>query len=177
MEIESASESVEVEDFAREVKVGHGFAFEGFEVELVERDPAAGHEFVFIEAFSFDQKAGVEECLGEVLGLGAGEVGPGEGIGEADGLGEAVPESFGEVGEGTVGGELSSTVVLAETGEGLGDIVGGGVAEPVDFDGKVVVGLGDVASFPGRSLEDGGSAEAPMGDEKWALGGEVEGFD
>ena len=46
LEVEAAGDAVDVEDFACEIEVGHMTAFEGGEVDGLERHPATGDELV-----------------------------------------------------------------------------------------------------------------------------------
>ena len=62
--------------------MGDGFAFHRFELEVIERDSAAGHEFVFVEALAIDDEGGFDELADEGGVLIFGDGGPGGVVGD-----------------------------------------------------------------------------------------------
>lgn len=97
-----------------------------------------------------------------------GEFGP-AGLG-VDGCGLEVvgPESAGEgnggeTSEGFTG--MLGFLLLIDLLEGFGVVLG----QPVETDGAAVAAVMEGSGAPGGEFEDGGTAEAPMGDEEGAL--------
>lgn len=80
---------------------------------------------------------------------------------------DSFPEAAGDF-SGDFGFHQGFSRVGAELGKGVTELRFGGGSEPVygDLDGVVV--LLEVACFPGGEAEDGGAAEAAMGDEDGA---------
>ena len=58
LEVEAAGDAVDVERFAGEEEAGDEAAFHGFEIDLGERDAAAGDEFLFVHALAGDGEFG-----------------------------------------------------------------------------------------------------------------------
>ena len=114
-------------------------------------------------------KRGGGELGVEVLGVGFGELGVG-GVGWNGGGGEeAFPEALGDRVEGGEGFELAFGLGGAEVGQAGWDV---GIGEEVGLEGEGVGGGVDLACGPGGEAEDGGAAEAPVGDEERAGGAE-----
>ena len=149
LEVEAASNAVDVEDFACEEETRLGLAFHGFEIEVSEVDAAAGDEFVFVRAFSGDLKLCAGQLMNEVLGLLLGKVGPSLAIGDVGGLAEAGPEAAGDSFDEGALDDGARGVVFAFGAEDGCYFLGAEGAGPVDGEGEAVIAVGKVASVPG----------------------------
>src|SRR5207302_8897667 len=76
LEIESAGDAVDVEQFAGEVKTGTDAAFHRFEIDLAQAHAAARHKFILVQAFARDAEFGARELRRQRAFGGAGESGP-----------------------------------------------------------------------------------------------------
>jgi hypothetical protein len=144
----------DVHDFADEVEAGDSATFHGMRGEGVGRDAARG-DFRFLEAFGTGGGDGpVVELVFELVEGVVGPVGGGGQVEEA--VGEAGWKFRSERGPGC--GEVAAGGCGAERGE---EVV---VRGPVDVDWFA---LGAGGGPVGGDLEDGGAAEAAMGEEEF----------
>src|SRR5262245_61294947 len=75
LKIESARDPVDVEQFTGEIKAGTNAAFHGFEIHFTQTHPAAGDEFLFVQAFAGNKEFRANELLDEVVPGTSGEIG------------------------------------------------------------------------------------------------------
>jgi hypothetical protein len=54
LKIKAAGHPIDIENLTGKVEVWNRFTFHRFQVQVIERHSAAGHKFLFIEAFSSD---------------------------------------------------------------------------------------------------------------------------
>jgi len=162
LEVVAAQPARYVDDFSDEIEVGAFFGLHGFGVELVGRD-ASGGDFGFDVALG---AGGGDAPVVEALFEGD-EGGVGEGVvrrGVAKGLGGLRGEVEGEPAFGHAGGEDVAEFVV--DGGGVAASMGGEEEGGDVLSGGEVEGDG-LAGLPvGGGLEDGGAAEAAVGDEE-----------
>ena len=152
LEVEAAGDAVDVQDFAGEVEAGDLFALHRFELEVIERDSAAGHEFIFVEALAIDDESGFDEFADECRTLILGEGGPGGVVGDFGGFTHAVPEAFRDAFDEAAFHDLPDAILFTMSIEDEGDAFGGFAAGPVDLDLEAVIAIGEVAGTPGGGL-------------------------
>src|SRR5436190_9217955 len=70
LEVETAGDAVDIEEFASEKDAGSNFAFHRLEVHFRERDAAARHEFLFVQTFSGDGQNRVGKRFKKLLLFG-----------------------------------------------------------------------------------------------------------
>src|SRR5438046_2058626 len=67
LKVEPASDAIDVEKFAREIKPGADTAFHGFEVNFGQAHAAASDELIFVEAFPGDLELRVVKLRRETM--------------------------------------------------------------------------------------------------------------
>ena len=73
LEIEAAGDAVNVQQFAGKKQSGTNTALHGFEIHLVQPDPAAGHELILVQALSVHGKFRAPQLLNELVLCGPRE--------------------------------------------------------------------------------------------------------
>lgn len=177
LEVETAGDAVDVENFAGEVESGDCFALHRFELDVVEGNATAGDKFVFVEALAIDLIGGVYEFIDQRRVLISGDGGPGGVVRDLRGLAHPLPETFGDTFEKASFTHLPDSVVLAVSCENFGGGLFGFGAGPVDNDCEAVVFFGEFAGAPGGGLQNSRAAESPVGDEERAFRFQVVDFD
>ena len=147
-------------------------AFHRLEVDLGQLHAAAGDELILEGALAVDREAPIDELGDERLQRGVGDMRPRSRGRDAGGGDEFLPESLGEW-HRAEGADLLAGFGLAEVRELGEDGLAFGAGHPVDRDLATVAAVSELAGAPGGELEDGGSAQAPVGDEQRAVGAEL----
>ena len=147
-------------------------ALHRLEVDLGQLHAAAGHELILESAFAIHGETSVDELRDERLQRGVGDVRPRGRGRDAGGDDELLPETLGE-GQRAEGADLLAGLGLAEVRDLGEDSLALGARHPVDRDLATVAAVGELTGAPGRELEDGGPAQAPVGDEQRAVGAEL----
>ena len=147
LEIEAASDAVEVNAFADKVEARGAAALHGAEIDGVALDAAGGDELVLVGGLAFGLEAGGLEGVGQGAGGGFGKLAPSREVGDFAGGDEALPQAAGNRRDGGVADELGA-LGLADFGEAGFDGLGAHLGQPVDEEGEVVILGGEVAGFP-----------------------------
>lgn len=170
LEVETASDAVDIEDFACEMEAWAEFAFHGFEVNFFEIYTAGGDEFIFVGAFAFDGECGLGELEDKFFEMLIGGTAPMGVLGDADKTGERFPVTFRDIKEGVLLDESAAEGFFSRL-EFLFDGADGDVRDEIDLDFEFVIFFVKDAGAPRGEFEDGRAAESPVSDEEWAFGG------
>ena len=169
MKVEAAGDAVDIENLSGKVEPGVLFAFHAFELHVIERNAAAGNEFIFVQAFSIHGKFRLNQLLCESLTLEFCDLGPSCGIDDSGGFAHPLPESFTNADDGAslayFPNAMIATMLVEHFLHGFQAFASG----PVDRHGEPVIGLGEVTGAPGGYFKDGRATQSPMGDQQGAF--------
>jgi len=145
------------------------FAFHAFELYVIERNAAAGDEFILVEAFPIYGKFRLNQLLCESLTLEFCDLGPSRGIDDSGGFAHSLPEPLANAVDGAAlahfPNAMSATMLVEYFLHGFKAFA----SSPVDCHGEPVIGIGEVTGAPGGYFEDGGTTQSPMGDQQGAF--------
>lgn len=152
LEVESAGESINIQDFPSKEQPVNQPALHRLEIHLVQADAATGDKFIFEDTLAGDRKFGTGELTGESPQAGFGDVSPVGVFGDARCLKQALPQAFGQLGVGRMNrGSLAGAGRLAFVRLQLVDyLVERARRKPIDPYDSPVAALEQPAGSPGR---------------------------